>query len=81
LALAQIRKHPNKNDVGILDNCAVRVNEILNAAGVRTNGIPFPSGTARDVQSLPGAKTYYYSQGGNMPDALRQAVNRFNQDR
>ena len=32
--------------------------------GVATNWIPFPGGTARDVQNLPGATTYYMGQEG-----------------
>jgi RHS repeat-associated protein len=56
-AIAFIRQHPRMNDVGKLDNCAVRTNELLNAAGVPTNGIPFPGGTARDIQSLPGTSS------------------------
>jgi hypothetical protein len=56
-AIAFIRQHPNKNDVGYLDNCAVRTNQILDAAGVPVQGIPFPGGVARNVQSLPGTTT------------------------
>jgi len=77
LARAFIKNHPNKNDVGKLDNCAVRTNELLNAAGVPTNDVPFPGGTARDVQSIPGATTYYIPQGGPIPGPLLNAIPKY----
>ncbi len=76
-AIDYIKRHPQMNGVGKLDNCAVRTNELLNAAGVPTRGIPFPGGTARDVQSLSGAKTYYIPQGGSIPDPLRSVLPRY----
>ena len=66
--------HPKMNDVGYLDNCAVRTNQILNAAGIPTLGNPFPGGTARDVQSIPGATTYYLPQGAPIPDPVRNVL-------
>lgn len=78
-AIAYINSsHPNKNDVGKLDNCAVRTNQVLNAAGVTTSGIPFPGGTARDVQSIPGATTYTIPQDGTIPVPLQNAIPKFN---
>ncbi|MEQ1591684.1 MAG: RHS repeat-associated core domain-containing protein [Thiobacillaceae bacterium] len=70
LARTFINQHPANNDVGLLDNCAVRTNQLLNATGVATNGVPFPGGLARDVQSIPGAKTYFIPQNGQIPQEL-----------
>jgi uncharacterized protein RhaS with RHS repeats len=77
LAINWINQHPNKNGVGTFDNCAVRTNQLLNAAGVPTRDIPFPGGTARDVQSIPGATTYYIPQGAPIPPGLQNAIPRF----
>lgn len=78
LARAFIKQHPNKNDVGYFDNCAVRTNQIINAAGIPTNDIPFPGGTARDMQNIPGAKTYYIPQSSPIPSAVLNALPSFN---
>ena len=78
LARDFILKHPNLNDVSKVDNCAVRTNQLLNAAGISTNGVPFPGGAARDIASIPGAKTYYVPQGGVIPSGLLKALPRFN---
>ena len=56
--------------ITLLDNCAVRTNQLLNAAGIKTAGIPYPGGTARDAALLPGAVTYTIPQGGAIPPAL-----------
>ncbi|WP_338847486.1 hypothetical protein V8J88_02095 [Massilia sp. W12] len=77
LARAFIRKHPKKNDVGKFDNCAVRTNELLNAAGIRTKGVPFPGGLARDVQSIPGATTYFIPQHGTIPLPIVNVLPKF----
>jgi hypothetical protein len=77
-AAAFIRNNPNLQNIGLLENCAVRTNQILNAAGIATNGIPFPGGTARDVQNLPGAMTYYMGKGSAIPSGLDSALSRFN---
>lgn len=78
LARDFIAKHPRRNDVGILDNCAVRTNQLINASGVSTSGIPFPGGTARDVARLPGAKTYYIPQNGAIPRDILDILPKFN---
>ncbi len=77
-AAAFIRNNPNLQNIGLLENCAVRTNQILNAAGIATNGVPFPGGTARDVQNLPGAMTYYMGKGSAIPSGLDSALSRFN---
>jgi hypothetical protein len=70
LAIAYIKAHPNKNGVGLLDNCAVRTNQLLNYAGVPTADIPYPGGVATDAATQPGATTYYIPQGAPIPPAL-----------
>ena len=75
-AINFIKGLPN-NGVGTLDNCAVRTNQVLNAAGVPTNGVPFPGGLARNVQGLPGATTYLIPQGGPIPPGLAGALGKF----
>ena len=77
LARDFISKHPDPSKIGKLDNCAVRTNQLLNAAGVPTSGVPFPGGTARDVQSLPGAKTYFIPQNGSIPPDLKSILGKF----
>lgn len=57
-------------EVGYADNCAVRTNRILTAAGVPTQGIPFPGGMARDVASLPGVTNYFIPRNGPIPTSL-----------
>ena len=76
-AIDFIKKHPNMNDVGKLDNCAVRTNELLQSAGVPTRGIPFPGGVARDVQSIPGVTTYFIPQNTPIPPELLDALPKF----
>lgn len=76
-AINFIKNHPDMNDIGKFDNCAVRTNQLLNAAGIRTSGIPFPGGLARDVQSLPGATTYLIPQGGPIPPGLAGVLGKF----
>jgi hypothetical protein len=70
LAQAFINKHPNMNGVTKVDNCAVRTNQLLNAARVDVSGYIFPGGVARDVASLPGATTYFIPQNGPIPQPL-----------
>ena len=70
LAQAFIKKNPNMNGVGKVDNCAVRTNELLNAARVYTTGYMFPGGVARDVASFPGTTTYFIPQNGPIPQPL-----------
>ena len=72
--IAFIKQHPDKNGVGYLDNCAVRTNQILNAGGIPTQGIPFPGGLARDVANLPGTTTYYIPKGALIPDPLQNVL-------
>ena len=70
LAQAFIKKHPNMNAVTKVDNCAVRTNQLLNAAGVDVSVNMFPGGVAREVASLPGATTYFIPQNGSIPQPL-----------
>jgi RHS repeat-associated protein len=67
----------NQNTTGLIDNCAVKVNLILNAAGVATNDIPFPGGTSRDAASLPGATTYLIPKNGEIPKELQSVLPQF----
>ena len=78
-AIAYIKgSHPNNMDINWLDNCAVRANQILHAANVPSSGIPFPGGTGREVQSLPGAMTYTIPQHRPIPLELQEKLSRFN---
>lgn len=76
-AMSFIKAHSDMNGIGRLDNCAVRTNQVLNAAGVPTKGVPFPGGLARDVQGLPGATTYFIPQGGSIPPGLAGVLGKF----
>jgi hypothetical protein len=77
LAQAFIKKHPNMNDVTKVDNCAVRTNQLLNAAGVDVSGNMFPGGVAREVASLPGATTYFIPQNGSIPQPLLNVLSSY----
>ncbi|WAT14754.1 RHS repeat domain-containing protein [Xanthomonas fragariae] len=70
--------YPDKNDVGLFDNCAVRTNEGLMAGGMPSQQIPFPGGLARGVGSLPGAQTFFIPQGGAIPQGLLNVLPGFN---
>jgi hypothetical protein len=65
------------NGIGKLDNGTVRTNQVLNSAGIRTNGVPFPGGLARDVQRLPGAETSFIPKGGPIPPGLAEMLGKF----
>lgn len=70
--------HPNKNDVGYLDNCAVRTNQGLIAGGITSQHTPFPGGLSRGVGALPGAQVFFIPQGGPIPQALLNILPSFN---
>lgn len=70
--------HPGMNDVGKLDNCAVRVNEGLMAGGLPSLETPFPGGLSRAAGTLPGAQTFFIPQGGPIPAALLNILPSFN---
>lgn len=70
--------HPEMNDVGKLDNCAVRVNEGLMAGGLPSLETPFPGGLSRAAGTLPGAQTFFIPQGGPIPAALLSILLGFN---
>ncbi len=75
-AIQEIDKHADMS-VGLLDNCAVRTNQVLEAAGIPVAGIPFPGGVARDAAAQPNAVTYTVPQNGEMPKGLAEIVNKF----
>ncbi|KRG83249.1 hypothetical protein ABB33_14555 [Stenotrophomonas acidaminiphila] len=70
--------HPDKNDVGYFDNCAVRTNEGLMAGGLPSLQSPFPGGLSRAAGMLPGAQTFFIPQGGQIPAALLKILPSFN---
>jgi len=70
--------NPEMNDVGKLDNCAVRVNEGLMAGGLPSLETPFPGGLSRAAGALPGAQTFFIPQGGAIPAALLNILPSFN---
>lgn len=70
--------HPDKNDVGYLDNCAVRTNEGLMAGGKPSLQSPFPGGLTRAAGTLPGAQTFFIPQGGPIPQGLLNILPGFN---
>ncbi|HCH0556690.1 TPA: RHS repeat protein [Pseudomonas aeruginosa] len=70
--------HPGMNDVGKLDNCAVRTNEGLMAGGKPSLQSPFPGGLSRAAGTLPGAQTFFIPQGGPIPAALLNILPSFN---
>jgi uncharacterized protein RhaS with RHS repeats len=77
LAQAFVKKHPGKNSVTRLDNCAVRTNQLLDAAGIPMAGNMFPGGVANEVASLPGTTTYYIPKNGTIPQVLLNVLNSY----
>jgi RHS repeat-associated protein len=75
-ALTYLQSQVGMNSIGKIDNCAVRTNSALGAAGINTGAAPFPGSVARGAMGLPGAQTFFVPQGGPIPgnvlDALRQ---------
>ncbi|MCL1561729.1 RHS repeat-associated core domain-containing protein [Xanthomonas nasturtii] len=65
-----VLNHSDKNDVGYLDNCAVRTNEGLMAGGKPSLQSPFPGGLSRAAGTLPGAQTFFIPQRGPIPQGL-----------
>jgi RHS repeat-associated protein len=74
-ALSNLSGNGCKNCVGYLDNCAVRTDSALAAAGIRTGATGFPGSVARGAAAVPRAQTYTIPRGGPIPqnviDALR----------
>ena len=81
LMMLYFTKHPDMNDVGYFDNCAVRTNEALMSARVPVQGSPFPGGLARDVQRLPGTQTFFVPKGGPIPPGLQRLIPQFERPR
>lgn len=69
--LAYLQSQTGMNSVGKIDNCAVRTNSALGAAGINTGAAPFPGRVARGAMGLPGAQTFFVPQGG--PDPRQRA--------
>jgi hypothetical protein len=62
--------HPGKNSVGIIDNCAARTSQALNAGGVPAPDTHFPFPLSNGVGNLPGTQQFFIPQGGPIPQAL-----------
>ena len=77
-AAAFFATKPGKNSVGYLENCAVRTNQGLEAAGLPVSGIPFPGGVARNAAMLPGATSYRVPRNGPIPDEVLNRLPLFN---
>jgi RHS repeat-associated protein len=75
--LAYLAGQPGMNSVGKIDNCAVRTNSALGAAGINTGAAPFPGSVARGAMGLPGAQNFFVPQGGPMPAGLLDALRQF----
>jgi hypothetical protein len=65
------------SQVGILDNCAVRTNQIMSAAGIAVSSVPLPKVTATVAAGQPGAITYGIPQGTAIPAALAKILSKF----
>ena len=72
-----VQSNLSSNTASLVDNCAVKVNMILNSAGVKTEDIPFPGGTSRDVSSQSGTSTYLVSRNGTIPAQLVSIIQNF----
>lgn len=65
------------SQVGILDNCAIRTNEIMSAAGIEVSSVPLPKVTATVAAGQPGATTYAIPQRRPIPAELAKMLWRF----
>jgi uncharacterized protein RhaS with RHS repeats len=75
--LAYLAGQPGMNSVGKIDNCAVRTNSALGAAGINTGAAPLPGSVARGVTGLPGAQNFFILQGGSISPGLIDALRQF----
>ena len=70
--------YPERNDVGIVDNCAMRTESALFSAGLKFNVSPFeiptPIGLSLGIMDLPGVKLYTVPQGGNLSAELKSVI-------
>lgn len=73
-ALNYFLSQPGMNSVGIIDNCVVRCNEALGAAGIQNRAAPFPGSLARETMRIPSSQTYYIPKGGPIPQALIDTI-------
>jgi RHS repeat-associated protein len=76
-ALAYLMGEPGMNNVGLVDNCAVRTNSALAAAGISDSAAPFPGSVARAAMDLPGSQNHFIPQGGEIPASLVSALRQF----
>lgn len=76
-AAAFFASRPGMNNVGYLDNCAVRTSQGLAAAGLPFSGMPFPGGVARNAAVLPGAQSYYIPKNSPLPDGVLKRLSSF----
>lgn len=70
-------RYPGRNSVGLVDNCAVRTDLALKAAGLPVHDDPFPGQLGADVGNLPGAQQWFIPQGAPIPDALQALLPSF----
>jgi hypothetical protein len=68
--LAFYALHTGRNSVGIIDNCAARTSQALNAGGVPAPDTHFPIPLSNGVGDLPGTQQFFIPQGGPIPQAL-----------
>lgn len=78
-AIKFIKAHPDMNGVGKLDNCSARTGQMLEAAGIPTDGtlVRVPGDFSPLSFLPPGAKSYYIPKGGPIPPGLLNELGRF----
>ena len=76
-ALSYLQSQTGMNSVGKIDNCAVRTNSALGAAGISIGAVPFPGSVARGAMGLPGTQTFFVPRGGPIPGDVVNALAQF----
>jgi hypothetical protein len=64
------KQFPDRNGVGIVDNCAARTSEALHAGKIPVQGSIFPGDLSRQAGMVPGATQFFIPQDGPIPQAL-----------
>lgn len=76
-ALSYLQSQTGMNSVAKVDNCAVRTNSALGAAGTSIGAVPLPGSVARGAMGLPGTQTFFIPRGGPTPGDVVNALAQF----
>lgn len=72
-----IKNNLGENTATIIDNCSVKTDLVINAAGVPVPISHFPATTLINVAAKPSVQTYFVPQNGKIPKDLQNILPRF----